>query len=204
MGDRTDFLWFNHLARQTPWLHPLAVFYANDGVVLFGLLLVAALLVAWRAQAPVRIARSVVAGAGVLLAVAANQPIVHAVSEPRPYRAIPHVLLLVHASADASFPSDHATMAGAAAVGVWFVSRRLGVITAVAAVVMAATRVYVGAHYPIDVLAGLLVGAAVATLAQLLLVRPAAALLTWAEPILNRVPGFMPASRSDSTVPAHV
>jgi membrane-associated phospholipid phosphatase len=32
---------------------------------------------------------------------------------------------------------------------------------------MAATRVYVGAHYPVDVLAGLAVGGAVAALTQL-------------------------------------
>jgi membrane-associated phospholipid phosphatase len=48
---------------------------------------------------------------------------------------------------DPAFPSDHAVMAGAVAAGLWLVSRRLGVLTTVAAVVMAAG--------PADVLAGL-------------------------------------------------
>src|SRR5438309_5374573 len=56
-------------------------------------------------------ARALLAPIGMLLAVAANQPVVHAVNESRPYNTLPHVLLLVHRSVDASFPSDHATMA---------------------------------------------------------------------------------------------
>jgi undecaprenyl-diphosphatase len=44
------------------------------------------------------------------------------------------------------------------------VHRRLAVIAAVAAVVMAFARVYIGAHYPQDVLAGLVLGAAVSLL----------------------------------------
>ena len=73
--------------------------------------------------------RSLLAGAAVLLAVAINQPTVHAVNEPRPYTRLPHALVLVHRSVDASFPSDHATMAGAAAVGLLLVHRRLGLVS---------------------------------------------------------------------------
>jgi membrane-associated phospholipid phosphatase len=204
LPDRSDFLWANHLARETGWLHPLAVGYANDGVVLFAIPLLAGFGLAWARGDVQRLARAVVAGAGVLLAVAVNQPIVHGVAEPRPYRAMHHVLLLVHASADASFPSDHATMAGAAAVDLWRVHRRLGLVTAVAAMLMTASRVYVGAHYPVDVAAGLAVGAAVAAAAQSLLVRPVLRLLHRAEPALNKLPGFMPSSSTAPTVPSHV
>jgi membrane-associated phospholipid phosphatase len=161
-GDTHDFTVVNDFARRTAWLHSPAVAYANYGVVLFGVLLVAGYVLARRTGDLLTVARSLLAGAGVLLAVAVNQPIVHAVNEPRPYTRLPNALLLVHRSVDASFPSDHATMAGAVAVGLLLVHRRLGVVACAAAVLMAATRVYVGAHYPVDVLAGLAVGGLVA------------------------------------------
>lgn len=156
----------NGVARHTPWLHGTVVAYANDGIVLFGLLLIGGFLFARSRRDPLLVARALLAGAGVLLAVAVNQPIVHAVAERRPYDLLPGVLVLVHRSVDASFPSDHATMAGAAAAGLLLLDRRLGIVTAVAALLMAFARVYVGAHFPVDVLAGLAVGAIVALLVQ--------------------------------------
>lgn len=166
MNDHALFRWTNDLARHTPWLHGAARVFAKDGVVLFGLLLVAGALWARRASL-LLLVRAVLAGVGVLLAVAVNQPIVAAVHAPRPFTVYPHALVLVHRSTDPSFPSDHATMAGAVAVGLLLVNRRLGAVAAALALLMAATRVYVGAHFPLDVVAGLLLGGAVAALVQL-------------------------------------
>jgi undecaprenyl-diphosphatase len=157
----------NDFARETAWLHGPARLFANDGVVLFGLLLVVGLLLN-RAVSLRAVARSLLAGAGVLVAVAVNQPLVHSVAEQRPYRHWHDVLVLVHRSSDASFPSDHAVMAGAAAVGLLLSRPRLGLVAAPLALLMAADRVYVGAHYPVDVIAGLALGGAVAALVQLL------------------------------------
>jgi membrane-associated phospholipid phosphatase len=53
-------------------------------------------------------------------------------------------------------------LAGAVAVGLVFVSRRLAVLAGAAALVMAFARVYVAAHYPGDVAVGLVLGAGVA------------------------------------------
>jgi membrane-associated phospholipid phosphatase len=76
-------------------------------------------------------------------------------------------------------------MAGAAAAGLWLVSRRLGAVATVAAVVMAFARVYIAAHYPWDVVGGLLLGAAVSLLGWALLHR----LLTAVTGRLRRAPG---------------
>lgn len=166
MNDHSLFRSVNDFARHTSWLHEPARLFAKDGVVLFGLLLVGAALWA-RRHSLLLLVRAVLAGVGVLVAVAVNQPIVAAVDAPRPFTVFPHALVLLHRSTDPSFPSDHATMAGAVAVGLLFVNRRLGVLASVLALLMAMTRVYVGAHFPADVLAGLLLGGVVAAVVQL-------------------------------------
>jgi undecaprenyl-diphosphatase len=171
-ADRAWFLDVNEWARDTSWLHGPMQAFATYGVLLFGALLVAGWLLARRSGEARQVAASVWAGVATLLAVAVNQPIVAAVNEPRPYRVLSDVLLLGQPSTDPSFPSDHATMAGAVAVGLVLVSRRLGAFALIAALLMAFTRVYVGAHYPDDVIAGLALGAVVALVGWLAVARP--------------------------------
>lgn len=166
----------NELARRTGWAHGPAVVYASYGVLLFGALLVAGWWIA-RHRGPAVMAAALWAGAAALLAVALNQPIVAAVGEPRPYTTRSDILVLASRSTDLSFPSDHAVLAGAVAAGLWLVSRRLGAIATIAAALMAFVRVYIAAHYPQDVLAGLALGAAVALLGWLLVRRPLTALV---------------------------
>lgn len=163
----------NDLARHTPWLHGLASGYAEYGVALFGVLV---LIAVWQARHADhgRLAAALWAGIATVLAVGVNQPVVSMVAEPRPYQTHPGILVLVARSTDWSFPSDHSVMAGACAAGLLIASRRLGIIAAALAVLMAATRVYVGAHYPLDVLAGLVLGAGVAGVGWLVLRKPLA------------------------------
>ena len=152
----------NAFARDTPGLHAVVAGYANYGVLVFAALLLAGWWTARHSGQPERMAAAVCAGAATLLAVAVNQPIVAAVAEARPYTTHPGILVLAHRSTDPSFPSDHAVMAGAAAAGLFLVSRTLGTVATVAALLMAFSRVYIAAHYPGDVVAGLVLGAAVA------------------------------------------
>jgi undecaprenyl-diphosphatase len=175
-----DFLVVNGWARHTGWLHGFMTVYAGDGVALFGLLLLAGWWVARRSGDPRRMALALWAGIATVVAVAVNQPIVNSVHEARPYSVLPHILVLAHRSADPSFPSDHATMAGAVAVGLFLVSRRLGVVATAAALLMAFARVYVGAHWPRDVIAGLILGAAVALVGHLVAAPVLTRAISWA------------------------
>ena len=178
------FLTVNQFAQSTPVLHAPMRLYAEYGVTLFA----AVLLVTWwrarRDRNPRSMAAALWAPAGALLALGLNQPLVNHFHEPRPYTVLPQALILIAHSQDFSFPSDHAVMAGAVTAGVLLTHRRLGAATALAAVVLAFARVYVGAHFPLDVVIGLLLGTTVTCLGYLALRVP----LSWAVTGLTRTP----------------
>lgn len=168
----------NSFARSTPWLHAPMLAYATYGVVVIAALLLAGWWLARRAADPSRMAAAVWAGAATLIAVGVNQSIVAAVHEARPYTSLSGILVLASRNADPSFPSDHAVMAGAAAAGVLLVTRGLlAWIAVAAALLLAFSRVYIAAHYPHDVLAGLALGVLVTVAGYLLVRRPLTALV---------------------------
>jgi membrane-associated phospholipid phosphatase len=179
------FFAINSFARRTPGLHAPFLAYAKYGLALFALLLLAGVLIARRDQARV-LAAAGWACVATLLAVGINQPVGHLFAEARPYATHPQILRLADVTTDFSFPSDHAVMGGAVATGLLLVNRRLGLLAALAAALMAFARVYIGAHYPWDVLGGLVLGSAVVLLGWLLLRHPLTNLTTW----LRRQPGL--------------
>jgi undecaprenyl-diphosphatase len=74
--------------------------------------------------------------------------------------AVPSSLSYVDWSA---FPSDHAVMFSAFAVGLWFVSWRMGLAVLLFAIfIVSLPRVYFGLHYPTDVIAGVALGGLIA------------------------------------------
>jgi membrane-associated phospholipid phosphatase len=184
----------NTFAQRTGWLHAVMLGYATYGTVLFAVLLMAGLLGA-RHQPARTLAAAGWASLATALAVAVNQPVGHLFAEARPYATHPHLLVLATHTSDFSFPSDHAVMAGAVTAGLLLFSRRLGLIAAAAALVLAFARVYIAAHYPWDVVAGLALGAAVALLGWLLLRAPLTATTRW----LRRQPGLRAVFTDTST-----
>ena len=168
---RLDDQWLasvNGFSRHTGWLHGAVLGYATYGLVLFGVLLVLGLWIT-RSGSNRALAAAGWACLATLIAVGLNQPLVSTFAEARPYTTHPGLLVLATRSTDFSFPSDHAVMAGAAAAGLWLISRVLGAIATVAALAMAFARVYIAAHYPWDVVAGLVFGALVALVGWALL-----------------------------------
>ena len=141
--------------------------FAVYGIVVFAVLLLAAW---WRARSTQDPATAVAAVAWAtiapLIGFVVVQVIGSLVDRSRPYDAIANVVVLVDRTKDFSFPSDHATAAGAIATGLWLAARRLGsqrlATVAIGAALLAFSRVYVGVHYPGDVVGGLALGATVA------------------------------------------
>lgn len=184
-GDKHDFRVVNDFARDTAWLHGFMEFVAKDGIAFMALALIAGWWIARRARSPRGVALSVWGALAALIAVGIAQPISHAANETRPFEVTSlHALTLIHHSTDPGFPSDHATAAGAVAAALCFVSWRLGIVAWLAALILAFSRVYVGVHFPQDVVAGLALGAAVAVIGALVLGR----VLTYIADWLTRTP----------------
>ncbi|MHA7664363.1 phosphatase PAP2 family protein [Mycolicibacterium sp. HS_4_1] len=177
--DTRIFYVINDFARDTPWLQPLLAAYANDGVLLFVVLLFAGWWLARKSTDPMSMVAAVWAPLGVIAALLVYDPIAVSVNETRPCNAL-HDIVVLHCNTDGGFPSIHVVIAAAVTAGLSLVDRRLGIAAALAAAVMAFARVYVGAHYPRDVLAGLALGVVV-SLAGYVLVRP----------LLRRLLGFI-------------
>jgi undecaprenyl-diphosphatase len=99
--------------------------------------------------------------ASAAVALAANI-VLHTIwDRPRPYEshAFRHPW---SSSTDASFPSDHASASFAIAFAILAFDATAGALFLVAALVIAVGRVFIGAHYPGDILVSLLVGLAAA------------------------------------------
>jgi undecaprenyl-diphosphatase len=104
----------------------------------------------------------VAAGFSALLALGIAHMVAELWARPRPYVAHPDAILFIAPSSDSSFPSDHATAAFAIAVALLLRHRKAGWLAIALATLVSLARVVVGTHYPSDVAAGALIGAAAA------------------------------------------
>ncbi|UZM96955.1 phosphatase PAP2 family protein [Lysinibacillus sp. MHQ-1] len=59
---------------------------------------------------------------------------------------------------DPSFPSNHAAGAFALAFALLWKRKKIGAVLLVMACLMALSRIFIGVHYPLDVLAGACIG----------------------------------------------
>jgi undecaprenyl-diphosphatase len=106
------------------------------------------------------------------------------VERPRPFVDHDGLDVLVDGKNDFSFVSDHATLTMAIAVGLFVANRRFGMVGIGLALLEGFCRVYMGVHYPTDVVGGFALGTAVA----LLLSPVAMALLTPVVRVVERSP----------------
>jgi undecaprenyl-diphosphatase len=157
-------------ALTTPaWLHTLAEVGTDAGLFLFAALF---LLTWWRARnAPARDLALAVAGpAGIVCAYVSSEIVKIFVQAERPCRGGVVTIAACPPVGDWSFPSNHSVIAAGAAATLVLIWRTLAWAVVPLAAVMAFSRVFVGVHYPQDVIVGALIGVVLAPLFTLLLV----------------------------------
>ncbi len=160
------FLSINAASRPNAiWQH-LAEAVANAPVLLAPVLLSCL----WVWGRPARRAALIATGAGALAGQGINLLLGLTWFEPRPFMAGIGHTWLDHV-ADNGFPSDHATLAWSLGLGlaVTGASRRWGAAACLVGLATGWARVYLGVHFPLDVLASIPAGLLAAGFASILL-----------------------------------
>ncbi|WP_369790638.1 undecaprenyl-diphosphate phosphatase [Rouxiella sp. WC2420] len=152
------FTWINATPNSPKWLLDIALFLAKDMILIVPALIVGLYL--WGQHHNINPQRTLVTKIGIALVFA--MAFARAISELFPH-ARPFMegygYTFMHHSSDSSFPSDHGTAIFTFALAFLFWHRVWsGAVLLVIGLGIAWSRVYVGVHWPMDMLGGFLVG----------------------------------------------
>lgn len=159
--DKSTFLTIHQLAGQSSLLDAFGVFLAHGLIfIMVGMVVIFAVIRAIRTHGP-NFAR--MRNAAHILFISAFSAIsAYGVKvlmsvilfRPRPYLALSNITPLLLPVSNHAFPSGHASVAFAMAMTVWWYSKKWGSLMLVLAAFVSFGRVFVGVHYPIDVIIG--------------------------------------------------
>ena len=155
--DYSVFQIINHLAVSDRFLNPFMIFLAEKAEYFF----FAAIIFYWFYPKTNNRKMVVEAILAACVALSINGAIGHFFYRARPF-VTHHVNFLIAHAKNASFPSDHATAAFVIATAIWIWTKRDGWIWLIIAAGIALSRVWTGVHYPLDVIAGMVIGVTIA------------------------------------------
>lgn len=150
----------NNLAGRWWFLDFFGIFFAK--YLIFVMFFAAAsLFVVWKDEAQKKIYQIVALKIFSTVALGYILKIIIHLFYQRPRPFVDNVVFqLINKSADsASFPSGHTVLSFAIAFSVYFYNKKLGALFLVLALLVGFGRIFVGVHYPLDVLGGILISA---------------------------------------------
>lgn len=87
------------------------------------------------------------------------EPIKILIHRARPYIVLDTAKKIIAGDTDfKSFPSGHAAVIFAIAMAIYFFNKKLGIWFFIGATLISVSRIFVGVHWPTDILAGALIG----------------------------------------------
>jgi len=166
--DQSLFLWINATPDSPAWLLKLATFTANDLILMVPVL--SAIFWLWGAPERMKARRQLVIKVAIAIAIGLllSWSIGKIYPHDRPFvSGIGYNFL--HHKENYSFPSNHGTIVFTFALGFLFWHRLWsGIALMVAGMAIAWSRVYLGVHWPLDMVGGFLVALLSCALTQLI------------------------------------
>ena len=148
-------LWIQENIRRE-WLSPLISFITHLGDAGFIWIVITLCLLIYKGTRK----EGFLCACSLLLVLLINNIILkNVIARTRPYEIVEGLQRIIEAQSDFSFPSGHTGSSFAAAVVMFMrLPKRYGIPAMVLAVCIALSRLYVGVHYPTDVMAAALIG----------------------------------------------
>jgi len=145
----------NNLAGKWVFLDFLGVFFAKYSEYVLWLILVCLVLIKFKKYWKMIVEAMV---SGILARFVITNIIRWIWSRPRPFNILENINLLLPQKTEPSFPSGHASFYFAISTVVYLYNKKLGYLFFAVTFLMGLARVFVGYHWPFDILAGAVIG----------------------------------------------